>query len=108
MKAMVVYDSAYGNTEKVAQAIGQALGSPDDVTVVQAGHSRPEQLSGLTVLIVGSPTQRFRATGATIRFLKDTPKDGLNGVKVAAFDTRFTAGHIERIRILALIVRFFG
>jgi len=30
MKAVVVYDSAYGNTEKIAQAIGRALGAPED------------------------------------------------------------------------------
>jgi flavodoxin I len=108
MKAMVVYDSAYGNTEKIAQAIGQALGSPEDVEIVQAGSAKPEQLAGLTLLIVGSPTQKFSPTGATTSFLKSIPKNGLNGVKVAAFDTRFTVSEIEKVRILAFFVRIFG
>jgi flavodoxin I len=108
MKAMVVYDSAYGNTEQIAQAIGQALGSPEDVEIVQAGSAKPEQLAGLTLLIVGSPTQKFSPTGATTSFLKSIPKNGLNGVKVAAFDTRFTVSEIEKVRILAFFVRIFG
>ena len=33
MKALVIYDSFFGNTEKVAKAIGGALGEPKDVTV---------------------------------------------------------------------------
>jgi len=108
MKAMVVYDSAYGNTEQIAQAIGQALGSVPDVEVVRASDVKPEQLAGLTLLIVGSPTQKFRPTGATNSFLKGIPKNGLEGVKVAAFDTRFTVSAIEKVRILAFFVKIFG
>lgn len=108
MKAMVVHDSVFGNTEKVAQAIGQALGSPEDVQVVQVSDAKPEQLVGLTLLIVGSPTRQFSPTGATTGFLKSIPKHGLKGVKVAAFDTRFTESAIEKVRILAFFVKIFG
>jgi flavodoxin I len=108
MKAMVVYDSAYGNTEKVAQAIGQALGSTEDVTTMRVGNVRPEQLGGLTLLIVGSPTQKFSPLGTITGFLKGIPNDGLKGVKVAAFDTRITKSEVERVGILAFFVRIFG
>jgi len=108
MKAMVVYDSVFGNTEKIAQAIGQALGSPEDVEIVQVGNVKPKQLAELTLLIVGSPTRKFSPTGATTGFLKSIPKNGLKGVKVAAFDTRFTVGAIEKVRILAFFVKIFG
>lgn len=108
MKALVVYDSAYGYTERVAQAIGQALGSPQNVEVVRVGTVRPEQLAGLTILIVGSPTQRLRPTEAIATFLKSIPKGGLDDVKVAAFDTRLALSEIEKIRTLALVVKIFG
>ena len=112
MKAMVIYDSVYGNTGQIGNAvgtaIGTALGSPEDVQVVKAGDARPEQLAGLSLLVVGSATQKFSPLGATTRFLKTIPKNGLEGIKVAAFDTRFTVSAIERIRILAFIVRIFG
>jgi flavodoxin len=108
MEAMVVYDSAYGNTERIAQAIGQALGPPAEVEVVRASQVKPEQLTELGLLIVGSPTQKFRPLGAVTGLLKRIPKDSLKGVKVAAFDTRFPTSEIEKNRILAFFVRLFG
>jgi len=108
MKAIVVYDSAFGNTEKVAQAIGQAIGSPEEVETVRVGNVRPEQLAGLTLLIVGSPTQKFSPLGTITRFLKGIPNDSLKGIKVAAFDTRATVEAIESVGILAFFVKIFG
>jgi flavodoxin len=108
MKAMVVYDSVFGNTGRVAEAIGEGLGSPEEVEVLQVGHVQPEQLASLTLLVVGSPTRQFSPTGATTSLLKSIPKDGLKGVKVAAFDTRFGEAEIERVRILAFFVKIFG
>jgi flavodoxin len=108
MKAMIVYDSMFGNTGKIAEAIGNALGPQEDVAIVQVSEVKPEQLARLTLLIVGSPTQRFSPTGATTSFLKGIPKKGLEGVKVAAFDTRFPESKIDEIRILPFFVRLFG
>lgn len=97
MKALVIYDSAYGNTAQIARAIGDALGSPADVATLQVGEVTPDQLSGLELLIVGSPTQRFSATPAISGFLKSLPEHALRGVKVAAFDTRFTREHMKSV-----------
>ncbi len=108
MKALVVYDSVYGNTEQIAQAIGDGLGTEGDVQVLRASDVKPEQLEGLDLLVVGSATQRFTSLPATSRFLKGIPRDSLDGIKVAAFDTRFTVSNIEKVRVLAFIVRIFG
>ncbi len=108
MKAMVVYDSVFGNTEKVAQAIGRALGPVEEVKTLRVGDVKPEQLAGLTLLVVGSPTQKFSPLGTITRFLKGIPNNGLKGVKVAAFDTRIPESKINEIRILAFFVRLFG
>jgi flavodoxin I len=108
MKALVVYDSVFGNTERIAQAIGHALASPEDVEILQVGNVKPEQLAGLTLLIVGSPTQKFSPLGTITSFLKSIPKNGLDGVKVAAFDTRLPESKVDEIRILAFFVRIFG
>ena len=108
MKAIVAYDSAFSNTEQVARAIGSALGSKEDVKVRRVGDFRPEQLAELTLLIVGSPTQKFSPTGPTTAMLKSIPRESLRGVKVAAFDTRITVTEIERIKILAFFVKLFG
>ena len=57
MKKIVVYDSAFGNTEKIAQSMGSALGAPPDVMVMRVGEMDPVELTGIELLIVGSPTQ---------------------------------------------------
>ena len=108
MKALVAYDSAYGNTEQVARSIGSALGSQLEVEVLRVGEVTPEKLAGITLLVVGSPTQKFSPTAATNALLKRIPGDGLKGVKVAAFDTRITEEEIARIKILAFFVKLFG
>jgi flavodoxin len=108
MKAMVVYDSMYGNTKQIAEAIGPALGSPGEVEIVRASEARPGQLTGLSLLVVGSPTQKFRPLGSVSSFLKSIPPDGLQGVKVAAFDTRFPPEAVDKVRILAFFVNIFG
>jgi len=108
-KALVVYDSYFGNTERIARAIGDALGRAGDVEVLRVGDVRPERLTGLKLLIVGSPTRAFRPTEAIKNFLKSIPRDGLKGVEVAAFDTRITEEEIESaVFILRIMVNIFG
>jgi flavodoxin len=108
MKALVVYDSVYGNTEQIARAIGSALGSPEEVEVRRVGEVQPEQLVGLELLIAGSPTQRFRPLPAVSNWLKSLPPNGLKGVKVTAFDTRIPQAEIDKYGALAFFVKLFG
>lgn len=107
MKTLVVYDSAYGNTEKIAQAIGSALGAPPDVEVRRVGDVQIGQLAGLRLLVVGSPTQKFTMLPAAADFLKRIPPNGLHGIRVAAFDTRID---VEKSgpAFLRLMVSWFG
>jgi flavodoxin len=105
MRTLVVYDSQFGNTQRVTQTIAETLQITDMMHVKQAA---PQQLSGLELLIVGSPTQRLNMTPAIANFLKAIPKGALDGVRVAAFDTRFTVEKIESIRMLPFFVRLFG
>lgn len=108
MKALVVYDSEFGNTKLISEAIGGAMGSPAEVEVLRVGEVSMDQIKGLDLMIVGSPTQRFRPTLATNDFLKGIPPDGLQGMPVAAFDTRLTDKEIEETDVLAFFVRIFG
>jgi len=89
MKAMVVYDSLYGNTEKLARAIGGAIG--DEARVVRAGDVSLSELESVDLLVVGSPTQGGRPTPATRDFLDKVSKSAVESVNVAAFDTRVTS-----------------
>jgi menaquinone-dependent protoporphyrinogen IX oxidase len=108
MKGLVMYDSAFGNTEQIANAIGSTLGLSDQIEVLHVAAVKMEGLTGLELLIVGSPTQRFKPTEATSDFLKRIPANWLQSTKVAAFDTRLTIEEIEETRILPFFIRIFG
>ena len=105
---LIIYDSVFGNTAKIAQAMASALAEHLEVDVRVVGEVFPEHLDGIKTLIVGSPTRQFKATGALDQFLKQIPAGGLNGVQVAAFDTRMTQEDIRKNKFLALMVKFFG
>ena len=88
MKALIVYDSVYGNTEKIASAIGEAITPSNEVKVLRAGEANPSELASVDLLIVGSPTHGGRPTPAIRDFLNKVPQTSLQGTNVAAFDTR--------------------
>jgi flavodoxin len=87
MKALIIYDSMYGNTEKIAQAIGDGL--TGEVKVVHIGEANPSELKTYDLLVLGSPVHGGRATPALDTFIKQLPANFLEGISVAAFDTRF-------------------
>ena len=107
MKALIVYDSVFGNTEKVARAIGSAVGAEGQVEVMQVGAVQPGQLSGLDLLVVGSPTRGFQMTKPTSSFLNSIPSGALKGVRVAAFDTRMDMND-PAPGFLKVLIKIFG
>jgi flavodoxin len=108
MKGLIVYESMYGNTEKIAQAIGEALGKSEEVAIMRVGEANSEQFTGLDLCILGSPTQRFQSTTAISDLLEKIPQNGLRGVKVAAFDTRLSEEWIKKTPALAFFVKLLG
>ncbi|MBN2182659.1 MAG: flavodoxin family protein [Sedimentisphaerales bacterium] len=107
MKALVIYESFYGNTEKIAQAIGDVIGKATEVKVLKVDEVKPEQLKGLNLLVVGSPTRAFSPSPGTKGFLKRIPTDGLRGVRAAAFDTRISEDDAKP-RALRFLMKTFG
>jgi flavodoxin len=106
MKITIVYDSIFGNTEKIAKAIGDALAGQHTVTVNQVNAIQPEKLAGSELVIVGSPTRGFRPTPAISAFLKGIPNDSLSGARVAAFDTRASVKDIKSPFLNFFVVLF--
>jgi flavodoxin len=105
MDALIIFDSAYGNTEAIARAIGAGIGEEARIASVADAHE--VRWSGLDLLIVGSPTQGGRPTTAISALLKSIPSGALERTKVAAFDTRFSpAEHGYGLRILMKVIGF--
>ncbi len=96
MKTLIVYDSVYGNTEKIARAIGGAI--PGEVQVVRPAEVNLSQLGSFDLLLVGAPTQGGRATKTIQDFVSQIPEGSLQGRKVTTFDTRMKI----------FIAKFFG
>src|SRR6056297_566118 len=95
MKVIVIYESVFGNTEKVARSIGKAFTSEGGSNVHHVDQVTPDQLKDVELLIVGSPTQKFQAMRAAKNFIAKMPSGSLKGINVAAFDTRISTGDIK-------------
>ena len=91
MKTLVVYDSLYGNTAQVAEAIGAAIAGESQV--LRIGEAKPSELGSFDLVIAGAPTQGGRATDAMRAFLSRV--SALEGAKVAVFDTRLRARWVK-------------
>jgi flavodoxin I len=107
MKTLIIYDSIFGNTEQIAQAIADALKPQNEVLLMRVGGVKPEHMQGLELLIVGSPTRKFAATPEIFSFIKSISIQDLKGVRVAAFDTRISLNDI-RPALLRFMVKLGG
>ncbi|HWQ45626.1 MAG TPA: hypothetical protein VN376_02100 [Longilinea sp.] len=127
MKALILYDSFFGNTEKIAQAMAGALAAKAEVRMlkiavvkdaqtvaenapaakVKVESINPDVLQGVDLLLIGSPTRAFSASPATKDFLRKIPAGGLKGVKAAAFDTRMDVVKVNN-KFLTFMEKIFG
>src|SRR5215218_4270877 len=89
MNALVLYDSQYGDTERIAQAIADTLAEFGEARAVRLDPSQPVDLQGADVFILGCPTQGWRPTQAVQSFLKEVSSEELRSLAGACFDTRF-------------------
>jgi flavodoxin len=89
MNTLVIYDSQFGNTEQIAQAIAGALRTFGQAQAVRVDPAHPIELHEVNLLILGCPTQGFRPTPAMLSFLEKVSNTSLSGLAVACFDTRF-------------------
>lgn len=66
MRALVVYETLWGNTEKVARSIAERLRVGADVDVVDSD-AAPESVDGYDLIMVGGPTHAFSMTRPATR-----------------------------------------
>ena len=93
MKVIVLYDSVFGNTEKVAFSMAAALA--EQAVIKRIGDATAGDLEGADLLVVGSPTRGFRPTEGVKLFLDSLKPGALTGISAAAFDTRIPPETIE-------------
>jgi flavodoxin len=59
MKALVVYESMFGNTEQIAHAVAAGLGESVDVQVAEVTDAPTEPDPEVALIVAGGPTHAF-------------------------------------------------
>jgi Flavodoxin len=67
MRAMVIYESMYGNTHAIADAIARGLAPEIEVTVVPVAEATRELLDGADLVVAGGPTHVHGMSGTRSR-----------------------------------------
>jgi Flavodoxin len=124
---LVVFESMFGNTERIARAIASGLVDEFDVEVLPVGDA-PTRITDVDLLVVGAPTHAFGLSRPQTRadaVAKGAPSDGSGGdgwrewldrlgrppspIVAAEFDTRIkpprppgSAAHAIRRRLRRL------
>ncbi len=93
MKTLIVYDSLYGNTQMIAEAV--AKGITGEVKVVKVTDAKAADSNDIDLLIIGSPTQGGRYTKTMDPFLSEISGSINKSAKIAVFDTRMPAKWVK-------------
>jgi len=88
-KGIVVYDSHFGNTEKVARALALGLGEKGaEIDCLKVDQVDVEKLTEYDFIAVGGPTHIISASKPMKEFLERLKTVDLRGLKGFSFDTR--------------------
>jgi flavodoxin len=85
----IIYDSKFGNTEKIAQAIARGASSVGEVRIASVAEADQLLIQRPDLLFVGGPTQRHGMSPGLSAFVENLPAQALAGMAVATFDTRY-------------------
>lgn len=88
MKALVVYDSKFGNTKQIAEAIGDVFAERFAVQVLPAAEAAPLP-KDIDLLVIGGPTHGHGMSEGMKALTAGIQDRALDGMPAAAFDTRY-------------------
>jgi flavodoxin len=88
MNALVVYDSQFGNTEKIALKITETLGEYGASRALRVTEFTTDALHDIDLLVLGCPTQAWHSTPNMQTLIKTLEQGQVHGFAVAEFDTR--------------------
>jgi menaquinone-dependent protoporphyrinogen IX oxidase len=102
LKALVVYESKFGNCKQVAEAIAEGMMDAGmEATPVHAGRVDMTRVLEYDAILVGSPIRVGRPLRAARRFVKQLRGLSLEGKTMAVFETRMRPeGYTEKLEAL--------
>jgi flavodoxin len=107
MKVLIIYDSVYGNTLRVAEMYQMEFQNRDiDAELVHAERLEWDQYHDVSLVIFGSPTRGFRAMPTIIRSIR-TGAQAMKDHRIAIFDTRIETRDIQS-KVLRKLIGAFG
>ena len=88
-KVIVVYESKYGNTKRVAETIVEGINEIEKIEAVlrEPKHVEPTEVLDYDVILIGSPNHLGGPTRGIKKFIDKLGKIGLEGKVGAVFDT---------------------
>jgi menaquinone-dependent protoporphyrinogen IX oxidase len=89
VKALVVYATKYGNTEKAANLIAEGITSVEgNETIVKSVKDvNLNEDSSYDIILIGSPNHFGRHVGSVKKFINKFPKSQIKANAYAVFDT---------------------
>jgi flavodoxin len=106
LKFLIAYDSVYGNTKQLAEAMVEALEDVHETKLLHASETSAADLDGINLILVGSPTHAGTYTDPIKTYLSSLPAGSLGGLKAAAFDTGFERE--TQKKFLQTVIDVFG
>jgi flavodoxin len=89
MQIVIVYDTKFGNTEKIAKAIARGASELGSVRLMDSGQLALLFADRPDLLLIGGPTQK-RGMSPGLREVVDVlARGGVQGLSTASFDTRY-------------------
>ena len=97
-KVLVIFDSTYGNTEKLAREIAAGITETGkaECTIIGKNEVNSHDFGAFDGVLLGGPIHMFRAAGGLRGAVKNAIKNGLDGKLVGAFETYQAPGHAGR------------
>ncbi|MHA2082003.1 MAG: flavodoxin domain-containing protein [Candidatus Thorarchaeota archaeon] len=97
-KVLVIFDSTYGNTEKLAREIAAGITETGkaECTVIGISEVSSQDFAAFDGVLLGGPIHMFRAARGLRGAVKNAVKQGLDGKLVGAFETYQAPGHAGR------------
>ena len=89
MKTLVIYDSQFGNTERIARVIAQQLGANAPLWAADGAAREALRQGDWNLLVIGAPTQRHTVSPTMRALLESLPRGALKNKRVAVLDTRY-------------------
>jgi len=88
-KAVIVYESKYGNTRLAAEEIIKGMKEVSEIGIVLSELKEVDlnQVKESEIILIGSPNHLGTATRSIRKFIDNLGKLGLDGKAVAVFDT---------------------